>query len=173
MLDLKSALGLPLRLVPAPLRAGAASVVINHLLRGQGLVDRLRSLDGKCVSVRLTDVPCTNYFRFQEGRLHAARPGAEDVAISGSLRSFFRLAAGLEDPDTLFFRRELCIEGDTATAVYIKNVLDSLEYDWDAHFDAVLPPALARRAKRIRRLLQSLPLPSGFGRGPAGPSSTR
>ena len=38
------------------------------------------------------------------------------------------------------------MEGDTETGVYVKNLLDALEYDWDAHFDSVLIPPLAMRA---------------------------
>ena len=55
------------------------------------------------------------------------------------------LATRAEDPDTLFFNRRLSIEGDTETALTIKNLLDALEFDWRAHVTAVLGQAAAGR----------------------------
>jgi len=79
--------------------------------------------------------------------------------ISGNLESFIQLITTQQDPDTLFFNRELNIEGETETGVHIKNLLDSLEYDWDTHFDAVLPSSLAACAKsflyKARRIMHT------------------
>ena len=35
-----------------------------------------------------------------------------------------------EDPDTLFFNRELQIEGDTALGLTTKNLLDCVDWRW-------------------------------------------
>ena len=43
------------------------------------------------------------------------------------------------------FNRRLSIEGDTETGLYVKNLLDSLEFDWEAHVRAVLARPLADR----------------------------
>lgn len=51
-----------------------------------------------------------------------------DTKISGNLRSFIQLATRKQDPDTLFFQRELSIEGDTELGLTIKNIIDSLEF---------------------------------------------
>jgi O2-independent ubiquinone biosynthesis accessory factor UbiT len=61
--------------------------------------------------------------------------GESDVCIRGSLKSFILLAARKEDPDTLFFQRDLVIEGDTELGLEVKNLLDSLDLD-------ELPPEL-------------------------------
>ena len=61
------------------------------------------------------------------------------------------LATRREDPDTLFFNRRLNIEGDTETGLHVKNLLDSLEYDVQSHFDAVLGPRLGRLAGEALR----------------------
>ncbi|MFQ5659658.1 MAG: SCP2 domain-containing protein [Gammaproteobacteria bacterium] len=140
-----------LRLTPDPVIAKIVARAFNHMLRGQGLVSRLAELDDKSITLRIIDVPCALHFRFWNGRLLACRVHQCDVTISGRLTAFLRLAGRREDPDTLFFKRELNIEGETETGVHIKNLLDSLEYDWDAHFDAVLCPPLARGVKRILR----------------------
>lgn len=143
-----------LRLTPAGVNARIFARAFNHLLRGQNIVSRFNELDGKYVSLCISDIPCNLHFRFCNGRLQAARSRQGGVTISGSLNGFLQLASRRQDPDTLFFRRELNIEGETETGVHIKNLLDALEYDWDAHFDAVLLPPLARGAKRILRKIR-------------------
>jgi len=146
---------IPLRVIPESVHERIFAGAFNHLLRGQGLTARLGEIDGKSVTIRVTDIPCEFHFRFQAGRLRAAtRQRMGDVTISGTLAGFLRLATRKEDPDTLFFRRELNIEGETETGVHIKNILDSLEYDWDAHFDAVLFPPLAKGAKLFLHIVR-------------------
>jgi len=51
------------------------------------------------------------------------------VTIRGNWREFLLLASRQEDPDTLFFRRRLVIEGDTELGLAIKNLIDSLDPD--------------------------------------------
>ncbi|HHO69282.1 MAG TPA: hypothetical protein ENK12_09640, partial [Gammaproteobacteria bacterium] len=58
-----------------------------------------------------------------------------------------------EDPDTLFFHRRLILEGETETGLYIKNLLDALDFDWDAHFEAVLGPRLGPPAGKAAHRL--------------------
>lgn len=55
--------------------------------------------------------------------------GASDVTICGKARTFVLLASRQEDPDTLFFRRELSIEGDTELGLEVKNLLDGVELE--------------------------------------------
>jgi predicted lipid carrier protein YhbT len=123
--------------------------IFNHLLRGQDLANRLAELDNRTVTLRITDIPCAFNLHILNGRLRTSNSGTGDVTISGDLQGFLQLASLQEDPDTLFFQRVLRIDGETETGVHIKNILDALEYDWDAHFDAILSPPLARGAKRI------------------------
>ena len=51
------------------------------------------------------------------------------VWTRGNGREFLLRASRQEDPDTLFFRRRLMIEGDTDLGLGIKNLLDSLDPD--------------------------------------------
>jgi len=129
---------LPLRFIPDALHAQLLARAFNHLLRGQPLAARLPELDGKSVCIHVKDASSRIYFRIEHGRLQPAAPGPTDVRISGSVEDFWRLATRAEDPDTLFFSRRLCLEGDTETGVHVKNLLDALDYDWAAHFRAVL-----------------------------------
>lgn len=148
-----------LRLLPDALHARLIARAFNHAMRGQSFVKRLAQLHGKRVCLRITDADCSLHWRIDHGRLRAADAGAFDVRISGGSLDFLRLATRAEDPDTLFFSRRLAIEGDTQTGLHIKNLLDALEYDWTAHFDAVLGPRaggvvtnLVERAKQYRRV---------------------
>jgi predicted lipid carrier protein YhbT len=73
------------------------------------------------------------------------------------VEDYWQLATRREDPDTLFFSRRLCIEGDTETGVHVKNLLDALDYDWEAHFRDVLGAALGGAAFTVfRRTLGQL-----------------
>ncbi|MFQ5937436.1 MAG: SCP2 domain-containing protein [Acidiferrobacterales bacterium] len=142
---------LPLRLIPDAVHTAALARVLSHLLRGQPLAARLRELDGKSVCIRITDAPCELHFLISDGRLHPAPRRQANVSIRGRLNDFWLLATRREDPDTLFFSRRLCVEGDTETGLHVKNLLDSLEYDWEAHFRTVLGEPVATVLGRLLR----------------------
>ncbi|MDR3053816.1 MAG: SCP2 sterol-binding domain-containing protein [Zoogloeaceae bacterium] len=62
-----------------------------------------------------------------------------DVSFRGELHAYLKLLTRQEDPDTLFFNRQLTIEGDTELGLAIKNLLDAIE----------LPPGLERFRARF------------------------
>ena len=123
-----------IRLWPDALHARAISRLWNLLMRSQPCRDRLAELEGKRVAITLTDTGSQWAFRIRDGRIHAlaARAGW-DVRIRGPARSLIRLGLGREEADTLFFNRRIIMEGETATGVHLKNFLDTLEFDWEAH----------------------------------------
>ena len=133
---------LPLRLIPDAVHTELFTRVFNHLLRGQPLAARLPEIDGKSVCIHIRDAATELHFRIEQGRLRPATPGRADVRISGKVEDYWQLATRREDPDTLFFSRRLCIEGDTATGLHVKNLLDALDYDWEAHFRDILGAGL-------------------------------
>lgn len=49
------------------------------------------------------------------------------VTVSAGVREFVLLALRKEDPDTLFFDRRLCVEGDTELGLIVKNALDRVD----------------------------------------------
>jgi len=128
----------PLRIIPDAVHAELFARIFNHLLRGQPLATRLPEINGKSVCIHIRDTASEIHFRIEQGRLRTAAAGHVDVRISGKVEDFWQLATRREDPDTLFFSRHLCIEGDTETGVHVKNLLDTLDYDWEAHFRDVL-----------------------------------
>lgn len=136
MFALPNPLLLPLRVVPDPVHTAVLTRVLNRLLVGQSIAARLPELNDKVIAIHIIDAPCQLTFRITQGRLAAVSRATADVCIRGQLHDFWLLATRREDPDTLFFERRLCIEGDTETGLYLKNLLDSMEFDFKAHVEA-------------------------------------
>ncbi|MFL0801358.1 MAG: SCP2 sterol-binding domain-containing protein [Agarilytica sp.] len=98
--------------------------------------DELNFLQNKVLEIHITDISASWYFTYDtKAHIEIVKHATPDVCIRGKLDGFILLAAQKEDPDTLFFQRELIIEGDTDLGLQIKNVLDSIEID-------KLPPEL-------------------------------
>lgn len=156
---------LALRLIPDALPTQVLARLLTHLLRGQSIAGRLDDLQGRRIAIHISDSDSRLVFQIRGTQLRAATPTARgdtaDVTLRGSLTDFWLLATRAEDPDTLFFNRRLSIEGDTETALTIKNLLDALEFDWPAHVTAVLgqPAAgwLIPLIHKIRRAARHLP----------------
>ncbi len=92
--------------------------------------DSLAALEGRSFRVEVLDTGGQARFCFREG---VFRPlfGADvpaDLVFSANLSAFLQLLARQEDPDTLFFNRELSIEGDTELGLLVKNMLDAVEW---------------------------------------------
>jgi O2-independent ubiquinone biosynthesis accessory factor UbiT len=145
-----------LRIVPNNVFTHTISQCVNHLLRGQAIQLRFLELEGKSIALNISDIQMQCHFTIQKGQLKLAPADSSDVTITGDINAFWQLARQQEDPDTLFFKRSLNIEGETETGVHIKNILDSLEYSWDAHFDDVLIPPMANIAKGITYKVRSI-----------------
>lgn len=147
-------LALLLRGVPDATHVEILTRLFNHLLRGQCIAQRLPELNGKRICLAVVDTDNTLHFCIEQGQLRrrrATRPDDRgwDVRISGTLHDFLLLATRREDPDTLFFSRRLNIEGDTETGLHVKNLLDALEYDVQAHLVEVLGAHLGRLAHKL------------------------
>jgi len=143
--------GMLLRGLPDALTSHVVAAVVNHALRGQRIAARLSELDGHTVCLDIHDIGSLLTFQIRARRLVAVAARTTAVRIRGSLRDFLDLVRRREDPDTLFFQRRLCIEGDVETGLHVKNLIDSLDYDWDAHVRDVLPQTLAERVIRLSR----------------------
>jgi predicted lipid carrier protein YhbT len=165
-----SALSIFLRTLPDALHTELFSRTFNHLLKGQWMVEQLDDLEGKRIAIGITDSKTELLFLVRERRLIRSRlkdaPAGFDVRIAGTLESFWKLASRMEDPDTLFFNRQLSIEGETETGLFVKNMLDSLDFDPQLHLSAVLGERLGQRAFKLlassgidRKLRQKFDIP--------------
>ena len=153
-------LSLLLRSLPDAVHSQMLAHLFNHLLKGQYLADQLGDLEGKRLAIGIRDSRTELLFCIQRGRLQGLRPQGNgkdwDVRISGELADFWLLANRSEDPDTLFFNRRLSIEGETEAGLHLKNLLDGMDFDLDAHLEAVVGK---RVAQRLGPLLRRLPAP--------------
>jgi len=126
---LPAALALPLRLVPAVVHSTVLAAVLDRVLAGALADGELEFLFGRTVAIRIGDAQVEYRLFLGVGGFYAGTDGHDaDVTMSGNLYDFLVLAAGDEDPDTLFFQRRLRIEGDTAIGLQVKNLLDSLDF---------------------------------------------
>jgi predicted lipid carrier protein YhbT len=102
-------------------------------------VDTLAELDGRTFRVTVLDTGGVADFTVQNGVFKPLlrATDAPDLHFSANVSAFLQLLSRQEDPDTLFFNRELTIEGDTELGLLVKNMLDAI--DW-----SVLAGALSR-----------------------------
>ncbi|HYW93137.1 MAG TPA: SCP2 sterol-binding domain-containing protein [Gammaproteobacteria bacterium] len=145
--------------VPAPLArqldrvaSRVLGTLVNHLMAGQDSAERLREIEGKSLALQVDDLGARLVWRIAAGRLvSAAGAPAPDITIRGTWRDFARLALRSEDPDTLFFQRSLCLEGETETGLFVKNLLDAMEFDGELYLEGHFRPAAAERLRCMAR----------------------
>ncbi|WP_339533015.1 ubiquinone anaerobic biosynthesis accessory factor UbiT [Pseudomonas mucidolens] len=98
-------------------------------------------LRGRWLCLRIPDLGLQWFLTLDRNGLRIAERAEAQVTIRGNWREFLLLASRQEDPDTLFFRRRLVIEGDTELGLGLKNLIDSLDPE-------VLPAWLWRHLER-------------------------
>jgi len=128
-----------LRTVPDSIHSQLFCRLCTQLMRGQSIVKKLEKLNSKVVRLTITDTGNSWSFRFVAGGLKAVTNNRVDVDvhIKGSLKNFLLLATHNEDPDTLFFNQELCLEGNTEDGLYLRNIMDAMEFNTSAHLQKV------------------------------------
>ncbi|MGX9462476.1 ubiquinone anaerobic biosynthesis accessory factor UbiT [Shewanella sp. A14] len=117
-----------LNLVPENLKIIAINKVLNLVLAEQMTSEELDFLKNKWVGICVDDIG----LRFEVGftqQLKVRAFTSPDVTLSANVPELILVAAGKEDPDTLFFQRKLRIEGDTELGLEVKNLLLSIELD--------------------------------------------
>lgn len=127
---------LPLTKLPFAVQKRIFQTLLEHVFSEAIRDGDLDFLNDRWLAVRIEDLNWELQLSQGYGRtLRLRSGGTADTEIRGPLGSFILLAAQKEDPDALFFRRQLIIEGDIDLGLQVKNWLDSLDA-------AELPPAL-------------------------------
>ena len=109
----------------------AAITVLNSALRLKLLPQESVDLfEGRTLLIEVLDTGSRICLTYRAGffRPLFSVPESPDLAFRANLSAFLQVAARQEDPDTLFFNRELMVEGDTELGLVVKNMLDALEW---------------------------------------------
>ncbi|MDR1890017.1 MAG: SCP2 sterol-binding domain-containing protein [Zoogloeaceae bacterium] len=120
-------------------------VVLNGAARlGVLPTDAAELCEGRIVRIAVEDGGTEALLTCRNGTFypvwHQEEGQEADVSFRGELHAYLKLLTRQEDPDTLFFNRQLTIEGDTELGLAIKNLLDAI--DWP-------PPVLERFRARF------------------------
>lgn len=103
---------------------------LNQLFAEALKEDEFELLEGRYLSLKVEDLGIEATLTLKNQRLEVTdKPG--ETVIRGNWQAFVQLALRKEDPDGLFFRRLLLIEGDTELGLGVKNLLDSLDWSLD------------------------------------------
>ncbi len=144
-----------LRLVPDKIHANILSHLGTHLMQGQVVSSRLDFMENKRIMFTIKDTGNSWQFIILKQQLvdDMKSNKTADVHIQGDLQTFLLLAAGKEDPDSLFFSRKLSLEGNTEDGLYIKNLMDAMDFDMEIYLKSILGAAVATRLTPIIKRL--------------------
>ncbi len=120
-----------------------------------GLFKRLARLAPATILFEPADTPHCFLLTIAAGDLRltlAARDQAASARIKGSLANLLYLMEGRIDSDTLFFSRDVVINGDTAVAVGFRNTLDGEAISLLADALAVAGPLAGPGRRLIMRV---------------------
>jgi predicted lipid carrier protein YhbT len=107
------------------------ALALNRWLLDRLPEDACQALLGRVVALHVSDFGLRVRLRLgPDGFGPASDKGSCDLCIRASAGGYLRLARGEEDPDRLFFERELVMEGDTELGLVLKNTLDAIGPLW-------------------------------------------
>ncbi|WP_416189988.1 ubiquinone anaerobic biosynthesis accessory factor UbiT [Neisseria sp. CCUG17229] len=102
---------------------------LNTMLAKELLPADMSLFAGRKFEIDVLDAGVKIRFSANEEKFIAnAFEGTPDLRLAANGVDFMRMIMREEDPDTLFFKRKLQIEGDTELGLITKNLLDSV--DW-------------------------------------------
>lgn len=129
---------------------------LNVLMRPHLPADIAERLEGRALRIQVADAGLAFDYTWRQGAFYplAARSQSPDLTLRADLWAFYQLLQRKEDPDTLFFNRRLCIEGDTELGLMVKNTLDSLDPDI-LHPRAVLQQGRVALQEALRRPIRT------------------
>ena len=102
--------------------------ILKATLAPQLAADTMAGLQVKLLRLLVSDLGLAFEVRWSGASFAAVSPGAlPDLTIAASLHDLWLLARREEDPDSLFFRRRLVLEGDTELGLLFKNAIDAFD----------------------------------------------
>ena len=102
--------------------------MLNATLAPQLSATTKTGLEGRHLQLRVSDLGLAFDVSWRaNGFAPVTRGVLPELAIAASLHDLWLLARREEDPDSLFFRRRLILEGDTELGLLLKNTLDAFD----------------------------------------------
>ncbi len=115
----------------------ALAQVLDRVLLPRLPADARAALTARCVELRVSDFGLRVRLQLSATGFAPDRSGGEPaLRIIAPANSYLRLLRGDDDPDRLFFERELVMEGDTELGLVLKNTLDAIGPLWPRRSDA-------------------------------------
>jgi predicted lipid carrier protein YhbT len=120
----------PLRILPQALKTAPLQIFLNTVFAEQLADDELEFLEERRITIAVSDAHLEFSLTVSAGALIVgpALPDPE-LRIQSTIYSLMQLATGTEDSDTLFFRRDLKMTGDTELGLFIKNFLEGISIE--------------------------------------------
>jgi len=116
---------LPRSLKTRPIQRAVNILFASHIESGE--LDFLAERD---VVVRIVDADLDFTLNLIDDRLLVGGlADTADLTIEGTVYTFLQLATRNEDSDTLFFRRQLKMSGDTELGLFVKPFLEGIEHE--------------------------------------------
>jgi predicted lipid carrier protein YhbT len=109
----------------------ALAVALNRWMLARLPEDARQALSNRPVVIDVTDLGLSMKLQLGAAGFGLASPGAPvALRVAATAPTFWRLLAGKDDADRLFFERLLVMEGDTEMGLVLKNTLDALGPLW-------------------------------------------
>ena len=145
----------PSRLAPLLRRLPQASITVcsRQLFQAALAVPlangELASICNRQLAIEAVDLGLRWVVRVEDRRIIVLPPSADaEATIRGSATDLLRLAARVEDADTLFFKRALQLTGDVELGLTARNLLDRMPWE-------TVPLGLRIVLQRIARAVES------------------
>lgn len=107
------------------------AAALNRWLLPRLPKDAVQALSGRPVQVEATDLGLKLKLQLDPQGFKPAGPALPiALRIVAPASAYWRLMAGQDDADRLFFERLLTMEGDTEMGLVLKNALDALGPLW-------------------------------------------
>ncbi len=145
-------LSLPLKMVPLFVHNKALVAILNRIFSTELKDGELDFLQDRIVHISVEDAGLEYQFSLNKDTLitvDSNKPA--DLFLKGTMYDYLLLASRREDADTLFFRRQLRMQGDTELGLYVKNFLDGLDMD-SKRIPAVVESLLQKSLPLYERL---------------------
>ncbi|RUO76089.1 ubiquinone anaerobic biosynthesis accessory factor UbiT [Idiomarina seosinensis] len=136
-------------LLPAAVKFKPFQLILNKLFRNELAQGELDFLTAKTVTIEVTDIALSFDVSIVNQRLVVTYSDhTSDAKLSADSADLLLLIHNKVDPDTLFFRRRLKVEGSTELGLSLKNFLDTIEVDQK------LPDPLYRLGDKLASYIQ-------------------